>query len=149
MRCQYLKVSVVICFVILGFGIIPAPASESSDGTEWVEGSLLLAWGTPAIGGTQAKAMAASLVRDDGSRVNLELGEEQLSALGGPMAVHGRRVRIQFRQMARISVGPSSSRGHRDGWRVVNAEPDSGRRQLPLCFADVQVLRHRHPAGGR
>ncbi len=96
MRWQYLKVSVVICFVILGFGIIPASASGSQDPTEWVEGSLLLAWGTPAVGGTQAKAMVASLVRDDGSRVNLELGEELLSALGGPMAVNGRRVRIQL-----------------------------------------------------
>jgi len=94
MRFQYLKLSVVMSVVILGIGILPAVANGSPGGAEWVEGSLLLAWGTPAPGGTQSKAMAASLRLDDGSRVSLEIGEEHLSALGGPMAAYGSRVRI-------------------------------------------------------
>ena len=96
MRFQLLKLSVVVSVVILGIGVFPAAATGSSDGAEWVEGSLLLAWGTPASGGTQSKAMGASLRLDDGSRVGLEIGEEHLLALGGPMAANGRRVRIQL-----------------------------------------------------
>lgn len=96
MRVQYLKLSVVASFLILGLGVLPVSASGSPDRAEWIEGSLLLAWGTQAPGGTQPKAMVASLRLDDGSRVDLEIGEDGLSALGGPMAVNGRRVRIQL-----------------------------------------------------
>ena len=95
MCLQYVKLSVVVSFLILGIGALPAAADESSGGAEWLEGSLLLAWGTPAPGEIQAKAMVASLRLDDGSRVNLDISEEHLSALGGPMAAYGRRVRIQ------------------------------------------------------
>ena len=96
MRFQYLKLSVVVSFMILGIGALPAAANESPGSAEWVEGTLLLAWGTPAPGEIQAKAMVASLRLDDGSRVNLDISEEHLSALGGPMAAYGRRVRVQL-----------------------------------------------------
>ena len=96
MRVQSWKLSVVVTLVVLGISILPASASGTPDQPVWVEGTLLLAWGTPAVGGTQATSMVASLARDDGPRVNLELGEEQLAVLGGPMAANGSRVRIQL-----------------------------------------------------
>ncbi len=96
MRTQYLKLSIVVSILVLGIGVFPASAIGSPTQAEWVEGSLIIAWGTPAPGSTDSKAMVASLRLDDGSRVSLEVGEEFLSALGGPMAANGRRVRIQL-----------------------------------------------------
>jgi hypothetical protein len=96
MRNHYLKLSIVVSFVVLGIGVLPVAANGAPEGAEWIEGSLLLAWGTPAPGASQSKAMVASLRLDDGSRINLEIAEEFLSVLGGPMAANGRRVWIQL-----------------------------------------------------
>ena len=70
MRVQYLKLSVVASFVILGIAFSPVSASGSTDRVESVEGSLLLAWGTPGAGEIQPKVMVASLRLDDGSRID-------------------------------------------------------------------------------
>ena len=84
MRVQSWKLSVAVFFVTLGIFILPAWAGDNPNGSEWFEGSLILVWGTPSPGGTESGAMVASLRLDDGSRVNLELGSELLSAVGGP-----------------------------------------------------------------
>ena len=96
MRVQSWKLSVAVFFVTLGIFILPAWAGDNPNGSEWFEGSLILVWGTPSPGGTESGAMVASLRLDDGSRVNLELGSELLSAVGGPMAANGSRVRVQI-----------------------------------------------------
>ena len=106
MRIHTLKLSVLVSFLALVLMAAPASSEDVSPATEWVEGALLLAWGTPisAVEGTSPMVpslLVASLRRDDGTRVHLELDEEQLAAIGGPMAARSRRVKalIPIREM--------------------------------------------------
>ena len=59
----------------------------------WVEGTLLIAWGTPDAGDQAPKTVAAVLRHDDGAATNLALDPGQLAALGGPMKANGARAR--------------------------------------------------------
>jgi hypothetical protein len=60
---------------------------------QWVEGALLIAWGTPGTGDQAPKTVAAVLRHDDGAATNLALEPGQLAALGGPMKANGARAR--------------------------------------------------------
>jgi hypothetical protein len=96
MPVQRWKLSAAVSVLALGIAILPASAGDSANGAEWVDGALLIAWGNPSPGGVESTATAASLRRADGSMVSLELDAELLSAVGGPMSVNGRRVRVQL-----------------------------------------------------
>jgi len=93
MRIHLWKISALASFLAVGLVIAPAWSADGLIETEWVEGTLLIAWGTPLSAVDEASPMVASLRRDEGKMIHLELDEGLLAAVGGPMAAGGRRVR--------------------------------------------------------
>ena len=94
MRVQFWNISVFVSFLTIGLLVAPAWSIDGSPEVDWVEGTLLIAWGTPISALDEASPVVASLRLYDGSRIHLELGEELLAAVGGPMMASGRRVQV-------------------------------------------------------
>ena len=68
-------------------------SSEPVQPETWIEGRLLLAWGTPRPGESAAAELVATLEHRDGSRTVIELDRDQLASIGGPWAA-GSEVRV-------------------------------------------------------
>jgi len=94
MRVQFWCISVLVSFLTIGLLAVPAWSLDGSPEADWVEGTLLIAWGTPISALDEASPVVASLRLSDGSRIHLEIGEEFLAAIGGPMMASGRRVKV-------------------------------------------------------
>lgn len=94
MKTQGWKNLVVASFVVLGLGVVPGLSADDAPETVWVEGTLRLAWATPNPGDPAPSLVAASLFDAGGARLDLELPQQMLATVGGPMTANGRRVRV-------------------------------------------------------
>lgn len=94
MRNYLWKISVVVSLLAIGFPVAPAWSADGVPAADWVEGTLLIAWGTPNSVLDESSPIAASLNRIDGSTLHLELDEGLLAAAGGIMKAGERRVRV-------------------------------------------------------
>lgn len=72
---------------------VPGWSGDRPVDAEWVEGRLLLAWGTAMPGSESPGVVSAILRLSDGSRIHLDLPPALLADLGGPMAAAGGRAR--------------------------------------------------------
>lgn len=61
-------------------------SSEPLTTEKWLEGRLLLAWGTARPGSSTTGELVATLRHADGSRTDLELDQEQFASIGGSWA---------------------------------------------------------------
>lgn len=85
----------VLAVLLIVFAVPSASAVDTPPATAWVEGTLLLAWSTPAAPGDLPSPVAAVVRRDDGSLLNLGgPADGWIAGLGGPAAAAGRRVRV-------------------------------------------------------
>lgn len=105
MRIQSWKLSLALTLLAIGLAAIPGSTADRSLGAEWVEGRLLLAWGTASPGEARPGLMAATLHLKDGAKIHLELRPQLLADLGGPMAVNGDRVRVLVQGLEGLPAG--------------------------------------------
>lgn len=85
-----------LAFLVVVVVLAGQPAGAADDiGVEWIEGSLLVARGMPAQAMTEAAPVITSLRLDNGEFRHLDLATDQLAALGDPVGMSGRRIRVR------------------------------------------------------
>jgi hypothetical protein len=83
----------IFTVVMLAFSGSALSGDHALVDAEWLEGTLLIAWGTAQSSEVATTSVAATLRHRDGSLTDLELSAGQLQSLGGPMEASGAPVR--------------------------------------------------------
>ncbi len=95
MRHHDREILVLVLAIAISCSVWPVVAGDSPPGTGWIEGTLLVAWATPAtVADAPPTAMATVLRTPDGFFVDLDLSPGQLAELGGPVWAGGSAVRL-------------------------------------------------------
>jgi len=93
MRIHY---RVFVALLVAAVVLVGRPAGAADvTNTEWVEGTLLVARGTPAQASAEVAPVVTSLKLDNGEWRHLDLTADQMSALGNPVRMSGRRIRVR------------------------------------------------------
>jgi hypothetical protein len=134
------KWTIVVIASLVGLVAAANPAAGDADSShaEWIQGTLLLAWGTPGSGAEPLRPLVSSLRQDDGTLTHLLLDEEQIEALGGQVAAYNARIRVLLpTERGAEPVRPQAVQNMGGGGPVVDASGSYPYVSLMCAFSDV------------